>query len=1405
MRKPFFILFVFFYHYAHSQINCKNWLGTPSKGSYVDIGKLNVTGNQITVEAVINRTQAYVPGGGDNTEGDIVSKHDNPTDVNYLLRPNHAYITTTNGFFPTPDIADIELNKTYHVAMVYDGTTLKFYRNGCLMSQIAASGDLFQNSWDTRIGWYQNQIYNTNFIGYINEVRIWNVARTQAQIQAYMNSSLPNPTTQAGLLAYYTFDNLKNKQGNAAWNGTLGGSASINETNPNCNAIVNNCPVPPPPCNIIITRNADTTVCAGSPVKMFATGGTSFSWSPSTGLSNTKISNPVATPSTTSKYYVTVSDASGCSKKDSVTITVKASPSIAKSNDTSICINSQVPLFASGGTTYLWSPFAGLSNPNSANPIATPLASTTYYVTVTNGAGCSKKDSVKITVNSLPVIVKSNDTTICLNSQTTLLASGGSSYIWSPSAGLSNPNTSKPVASPLVPTKYFVIVTNAAGCSKKDSVKITVNNLTVLSKSNDTSICINSKIPLFASGGSSYSWTPSVGLDNTITSNPFATPLATTKYYVTVTNAAGCSKKDSVKIIVNKLPVISKSNDTSICINSKISLFASGGNSYVWSPSTGLSNPNSSNLFATPLATTKYYITVTNTAGCSKKDSVKITVNNLPVISKSNDTSICADSKIPLFASGGSSYVWSPSTGLNNVSSSNPLATPLTTTKYYVTVSNGGCSKKDSVKIIVNGLPVISKSNDTSICVNSKIPLFATGGNSYAWSPSTGLNNPNSSNPFSSPATTTKYYVTVTNIAGCSKKDSVKIIVNNLPVISKSNDTSICMNSKIPLFATGGTSYSWSPSTGLNNALSANPSATPLATTKYYVTVSNGGCSKKDSIKIIVNNLPVISKSNDTSVCVNSLVPLFATGGTTYSWLPSTELDNSIISNPTATAKTSTIYYVAVKNAAGCIKMDSVKIKVNNLPVISKSNDTSICLNSTAPLFSSGGTSYSWFPATGLNNSNISNPKATPIVSTQYYLTVINSTGCTKKDSVKITVNDLPVISKSNDTSICINSNAPLFASGGTSYSWSPPYSLSNSTIANPVAKPLNNTIYNVKVTNGYGCSKTESVVVNIKPGAVIKISADTTICHNTSIKIFASGGNTFSWSPATTLNNALSDAPLASPKTSTIYHVKITDSQSCVYNDSIKVSVRPAPVFSVSVNEQICSKTNQQLSASGGDTYSWSPANSINNPNSNNPIASPNQTTTYSVTIRENTCNDSATLFTKLTVLPSPNIKVTKSNDISCTLFSTQLTGLGAIDYSWTPSSGLNNSAIANPIATPDASTIYKVIGKDENGCTNSDSILVKVDYDKNVFYGLPNSFTPNGDGLNDCFGISYWGEVPQLEFSIYNRWGQVVFHTNNSATCWDGTFKGQPQNAGVFVYIIKAKTACGTIDRKGIVTLLR
>ena len=129
--------------------SCTNWLQLPSYRSYVSVGDLDM-GNQITVEASFMPTTTYT--GGQIWARDLVSKPIHPTDANYLLRPNNAEITTTNGYFRTPDICEIQLNKLYHAAMVHDGKTLKFYRNGFLMSSVPATGKLYQNDFETRIG-----------------------------------------------------------------------------------------------------------------------------------------------------------------------------------------------------------------------------------------------------------------------------------------------------------------------------------------------------------------------------------------------------------------------------------------------------------------------------------------------------------------------------------------------------------------------------------------------------------------------------------------------------------------------------------------------------------------------------------------------------------------------------------------------------------------------------------------------------------------------------------------------------------------------------------------------------------------------------------------------------------------------------------------------------------------------------------------------------------------------------------------------------------------------------------------------------------------------------------------------------------------------------------------------------
>jgi Concanavalin A-like lectin/glucanases superfamily/Secretion system C-terminal sorting domain len=193
-----------------------------TNGSCINAGDLDISGNQLTVEATILMT---APSLGENN---IISKHTGPPDVNYLFRPAQFVITTTTQqAYAVTSNYTYELNKWYHIAATYDGTTMKYYVNGCLISQSSASGNLVINDHPTTIG-YSIGLNREQFYGNIDEARIWNVARTQAQIQENA-VNLPNPTTQTGLKLYYKFsNNYTNLQGNTAFNGTAVGTPTFN-------------------------------------------------------------------------------------------------------------------------------------------------------------------------------------------------------------------------------------------------------------------------------------------------------------------------------------------------------------------------------------------------------------------------------------------------------------------------------------------------------------------------------------------------------------------------------------------------------------------------------------------------------------------------------------------------------------------------------------------------------------------------------------------------------------------------------------------------------------------------------------------------------------------------------------------------------------------------------------------------------------------------------------------------------------------------------------------------------------------------------------------------------------------------------------------------------------------------
>lgn len=215
--------------------------------------------------------------------------------------------------------------------------------------------------------------------------------------------------------------------------------------------------------------------------------------------------------------------------------------------DTTMCIGGTAQLVASGGVSYAWSG-SNLSCTDCPTPTATPSASSLYTVTITDSIGCAYTHSVSVRINQLPVPIVSRDTTLCPGDTTTLVATGGTSFAWSPSEGLSCTDCPTPRVAPTTTTTYTVVVGNMFGCTATSSIRVAIAPMPTITLTPDTTMCPGQSLQLQASGGVRYQWSPSEGLSCTDCPNPIATPAQPTTYYATVFNSNNCSLVDSVRI-----------------------------------------------------------------------------------------------------------------------------------------------------------------------------------------------------------------------------------------------------------------------------------------------------------------------------------------------------------------------------------------------------------------------------------------------------------------------------------------------------------------------------------------------------------------------------------------------------------------------------------------------------------------------------------------------------------------------------------------------------------------------------------------------------------------------------------------------------------------------------------------
>jgi gliding motility-associated-like protein len=529
----------------------------------------------------------------------------------------------------------------------------------------------------------------------------------------------------------------------------------------------------------------------------------------------------------------------------------------------------------------------------------------------------------------------------------------------------------------------------------------------------------------------------------------------------------------------------------------------------------------------------------------------------------------------------------------------------------------------------------------------------------------------------------------------------------------------------------------------------------------------------------------------------------------------------STLQNPTHTyADTGTyVFKLAINRGEECSDSAISRIKVypGFFPGFTSSG---ICVNKPTLFSDTTKTRYglidSWSwdfgdPDSQNDFSNIQNPSYTypKTGSKNVRFIVSNSKGC--RDTVYKTVDiiDKPVLTLPfSDTLICRGDTLQLHAVGLGSFSWSPVANVINPSSADPFVHPTSTTRYTVQLDDN-GCLNNDTVQVRVVNFVTLKARTDTVICLSDSVQLSATGdGLRYVWSPAATIQNPNSPITYASPGGNTTYQVTATIGR-CKATDDVIITTVPYPGANAGADTAVCFKTSAQLHASiKGNSFTWSPTSSLDNPNSLNPVASPANTTSYILTVLDNIgCPKPGRDTVMVTVYPKVNAFA--GNDTSVVVNQPLLfNATGGESYSWSPRTSLSTDDIHNPIGIYNGSfdsITYRVMVTDENNCTDSAFVTVKI-FKTNPQIFVPTAFTPNNDGKNDVFRPIAVGILNIEYFRVFNRWGELVFSTTTNGKGWDGKIAGKEQATGTFVWVVKGVDYTGkSVFAKGTVTLIR
>ncbi len=798
-------------------------------------------------------------------------------------------------------------------------------------------------------------------------------------------------------------------------------------------------------------------------------------------------------------------------------------------------------------------------------------------------------------------------------------------------------------------------------------------------------------------------------------------------------------------------------------------------------------------------------------------------------------------------------YKWSPEVLFDNPISPNPSIAIDTFTRVSVEISNrdGTCTVNRTVELnILNEFQTVDfqfrivDCLDSLILAISEVNIFPIDtASEFLWELSGELESAISMEKL--PVFTLKesqlvnLSLTLNPEGECPETISKSLKTSPLKNVQLRDNLVICQGETVflnPDEAFPEYTYQWIPSEGLDNANAINPAASPEVTTHYQLVYSDstGQCQIEKNIKIIVLNKLADLEIEALPNCDGRMVAFAPNTNAALLWDfgdGSPKIETNSNTDFFHVYQKGGVYSISARLIAADACADSTGLSItlpdNENGKADFSWNVIACENNTPQLElvdrsqAAIGTITDWiWQLSNSLNSIEQNPSL--LVNTAEELvvnlkiTIDNDSNCV--DTISKILPPLLIEEGLEDSLFaCFGEPLSLNSEFNSSYnySWTPIEKLSDPTSPNPTVVMERAGQYIVQISNEFGCTFTDSIFANVAPKIVIESLPPLVACDTTAQILLAESEQAVRqwWLNESGDTLGLEPELMVSVLTGSKFIAGFEDEFGCVNSETLFVDYQ-AIELAYEKNQNTCLGENavilvENLRPENALKFDWQPtADIISGGDTNNPIINPAESTIFAFTV-SNEFGCEWTDQIEVIVNEIPMVEVMARPDTTYEGDPVQLSATENFEYNyiWFPATSLNSSTIANPLATPSTTTTYTVQVMNEAGCTNEASltIFVRPTFCEEPYIFVPSAFTPNGDGENDVLYVR-GAVIDELEFIIYDRWGDKVFETYSKEIGWDGTRNGKKLYSGVFGYYLRVICSNGEEFRKqGNITLIR